>query len=84
MKNLKLQLKQFEPDYWLFLDYGGGDMELMEKRIIIHYRKEHNDYEIIHSFPFTNEKGIDGEIEELKLAREAIKIIKGENDSIKP
>lgn len=61
---------------WWFLDYGGGTMKLMEKRIHIEYREEFKDYQICHAFPYTNEKGIKGEIEELKLAMKAIKILK--------
>lgn len=78
MRKPKLKLKKFPfgVNGWWFLDYGGGTMRLMEKRMFIEYREKFKDYQVVHSFPYTNEKGIKGEIEELKLAIKAIKLLK--------
>lgn len=76
MKKPKIKIQKIDRDIWSFLDYGGGDYTLMEQRMVIHFRPAHKDYEVVHAFPFTNEKGIDGAIDELQLAKEAIKLIR--------
>lgn len=71
-----LKLTEITPTYLAFLDYGGGDFDSMAQRKLIHYREDHKDYEVIHAFPYTNEKHIAIEIEELKIAQKAIAFLK--------
>jgi|SRR5215204_4501008 len=75
MKKAVIKIRRFGKNKWLFLDYQNEGYHLLEKRMVLD-KKEDGTFQIISGFPFLHENGISGEIENLKLARKAIKYLK--------
>lgn len=71
----KLKIKQIKQNVWKFLSYPRG-YKSWEDIMLIRFRPEHLDWEVIICFPFTHEKGIAHRVMQLKKAEKAIKILK--------
>lgn len=81
----KLNVRFFkdEPDIWLFLDYGGGDLVNLDYRWAIEHFTTADGFEwwgVISPLPraATHERALDGVTREMELAKEAIRLLKSE------
>ena len=72
----EIRLEKIGENKWSYLNYTGEREHNLNCTSYIEYRPEHNDYQIVITFPFLNEKGIENRIKEMEFAKQAIKKLK--------
>lgn len=78
MLKIKIEEIPAESGYkrWFFLDYEKKEESHFKARWIIERRERDDWWGVVAAFPYTNEKALDRVIEEMKLAKKAIAILK--------
>lgn len=77
MTDIKLNIEKINgKNEWYFLDYIDPDKKHFKMRMVIEKREDDDWIGLQIKFPWTHENAMDSLIEEIKLAKEAIKQIK--------
>ncbi len=76
MEKISIVLEQIDHNEWYFLNYEDIKKSHFRERMTIEHREDGWIGLKIH-FPWTHENVLDNLIQEVELAKEAIKIIKG-------